>query len=169
MKLAKELAKIAGSSGACEERHAELLGLEDKRDMIKMYLDEIDFCMENDYPGNEFIKKHFKGVTEQYNIYLDDYIMLVNPDKVVALGETKGNIQFDSFTVGRVFLNHNSNVKIKVKDDAFVMIDIYGNSTVQVEASDNSKVCINRYGNSVIVFSEKDKSRVKIIEKKKRN
>lgn len=169
MKLAKDLAKIAGRSGACEERHAELLGLEDKRDMIRMYLDEIDFCMEKDYPGNDFIRKHFKGVTEQYNIYLDDYIMLVNPDKVVALGETKGNIQFDNYAVGRVFMNHNSNVKIKVKDDAFVMIDLYGNSSVQVEASDSSKICINRYGNSVIVFSEKDKSRVKIIEKKKRN
>lgn len=166
MKLAKELAKIAGKAGACEKRHDELLGLTDKRDMIKMYLDEIDFCMENDYPGNEFVKKYFKGITEQYNIYLDDYIMLVNPDKVVALGETKGNIQFDNYTVGRVFMNHNSNVRIKVKDDAFVMIDIYGNSAVQVEASDNSKVCINRYGGT-IEKSEKDRGVVKVINKTK--
>jgi predicted NBD/HSP70 family sugar kinase len=166
MKLAKELAKIAEKAGACDKRYSELLGLADKRDMIKMYLDEIDFCMEKDYPGNEFVRKHFKGIIEQYNVYLDDYIMLVNPDKVVALGETKGNIQFDSYTVGRVFLNHSSSVKIKVKDDAFVMIDVYGNSAVQVEASDNSKVCINRYGGT-IEKNEKDRGIVKVVNKNK--
>ena len=166
MKLAKELAKIAGKAGACEKRHGELLELTDKRDMIKMYLDEIDFCMENDYPGNDFVRKHFKGFIEQYNVYLDDYIMLVNPDKVVALGESKGNIQFDSYTIGRVFLNHSSSVKIKVKDDAFVMIDVYGNSAVQVEASDNSKVCINRYGGT-IEKNEKDRGIVKVVNKNK--
>lgn len=166
MKIAKELAKIASRVGACENRHAELLGLTDKKDMIRMYLDEIDFCMENDYPGNDILRKHFKGATEQYNIYLDDFIMLINSKKVVALGETHGNIQFDEYAVGRVFLNHKSNVSIRVKDDAFVMIDIYGNANIQVEASDNAKVCINSYGGA-IEKSEKGKAVIKVINKTK--
>lgn len=167
MKIAKELARTSLNAGACSDRYKELLRLTDKRDMIKMYLDEIDFCMINDFPNKEYIEKHFKGIIEQYNVHLDDFIGLINPDRLVTLGETSGHIRFDNYAVGRVFVKHTSKLSIKVCENSFVMIDAFDNSSVEIEAHNDAKVCVNRYGNATIKVSEKDKARIKIVQKTK--
>ena len=74
MKIAKELAREARRLGICDEWHSELKRLTDKRAMVEMYVTGLDFCLSNDYPSNEYIRSNFKGVMEEYGVFLDDEI-----------------------------------------------------------------------------------------------
>lgn len=168
MKVGKELAKQAKKFKICQEWHTELKGLDDKKTMIQMYLKGIDFCLSNDYPSNEYIRANFKGIMEQFGVFLDDSIELVNTTKCVALGVTKGRIEINNFGASEIFVKHTSELTIIAKGDAFVMVDIFDNAVIHVQAHDRAKVCINRYGNAVVDHMQSDCGMVKIIEKLKK-
>lgn len=168
MKLSKELAKQAQKLNICQEWHDELKTLEDKRIMVQMYLKGVDFCLANDYPNNTFIRANFKGVMEEFGVFLDDEINLINTEKCVALGATKGRVEIDNFNVSEVFIKHESALNVIAKDNAFVMIDAFDNTVVMIHAQDNAKVCVNKYGNATIHSNHIDSAMVKIIEKQKK-
>lgn len=168
MNLSKELAKQAAGYGICKEWHKDLLSLKDKKAMVEMYLRGIDFCLSNDYPSNDFIRKNFGDIIAQYNIYVDGFVMAANPEQLVALGSTTGNVRVNDFGVSRIYVKHNSKLKIKAEDNAFVMIDVFDNSSVEVEASESAKVCINRYGDSKVLYNSKGVATIKVVDKHKK-
>ena len=59
MKVNKQLARDAKKKGICEEWYDRLIDTKEKDKLIKMYLEGIDFCLSNEYPSNEFIRRHF--------------------------------------------------------------------------------------------------------------
>jgi hypothetical protein len=168
MKLSKELANQAKRFNICQEWHDELKTLEDKKAMLEMYLKGIDFCLSNDYPTNEFIRANFKGMMEQFGVFLDDSIDLVNVEKCVALGQTKGCVETNNFGCSQIFVKHHSELTIIAKGDSFVMVDLFDNAVIHIQAHDRAKVCVNRYGDSRIDHKETDSGMVKIIEKHKK-
>lgn len=169
MDIAKELAKKAKKNGICKPWYEELKSLQDKKAMIEMYLKGIDFCLANDYPGNDFIRKHFKGEMEQFGVFLDDEISIENPRKCVCLGNTSGRVGIDGFNVCEIFAKHSARLDIYAKDNAFVIIDVFDNSEVRIHASDRAKVCVNRYiGNNIVMKDEADEAFVKIRDKQKK-
>lgn len=167
MNLSKELAERARKQGICKEWHDELLSLKDKDKMVEMYLRGIDFCLSNDYPGNDFIRSHFKGAMEKHGVFLDDAVKVENKPKCVCLGTCSGNVLVDNFNVCEVFVKHNSEIVISAKDNAFVMVDVFDDSVVMIHAHDRAKVCVNRYGGAVKQFAD-DEAMVKIREKNKK-
>ena len=167
MKLSKELAKRAKAKGICAPWHAQLLKLEDVDDMLEMYLKGIDFCLVNDYPSNDFIRANFKGSMERKGIFLDDTINVTNMPKVVCLGTTTGRIESNGYEVCEVFAKHDAALNVVVKDNAFVMIDVFDDAVVNVHASDRAKVCVNHYGGDIKHIATDD-AVVKIREKNKK-
>ncbi len=167
MKLSKELARAAKAKGICAPWHAELLTLQDKDAMVEMYLKGIDFCLSNDYPNNDFIRTHFKGVMEKHGVFLDDEIKIENNPKCVCLGATCGRIATGGFETCEVFAKHDAELNVVAKDNAFVMIDVFDNAVVSIYASDRAKVCVNHYGGK-ITKTTTDDAVVKIREKNKK-
>lgn len=167
MKLSKELARQAKAKGICAPWHAELLKLKDKDLMVEMYLKGIDFCLANDFPSNDFIRKHSNGVMEKHGVFLDMEINVENLPKCVCLGETRGRVDVNGYKVCELFAKHDSAINVIAKDHAFVMIDVFDNAVVSVYASDRAKVCVNHYGGKVIQ-SVSDDAFVKIREKNKK-
>ena len=166
MKIGTELAKEAKKHGICQEWHDQMKGSNDKDALIQMYLDGIDFCLSNDYPSNDYIRKNFKGKMEQYGIHLDEHLNALNNRYLVALGKCSGCLEMNSFNVSEVFLKHGSELKIAATDDSFIMIDQFDNSKLRLTASGNSRVCINHYGGQVQV-EKSENAYVKVIEKNK--
>lgn len=79
-KVTKHLAKAAQANGICTPWLNELKSLDDKDALVDMYIRGIDFCLEHDYPSNDFIRENFKGVMEKHGVFLDDAIALqTNP------------------------------------------------------------------------------------------
>jgi hypothetical protein len=169
MKIGKELAKQAQRFKICQEWHDELKTLEDKRAMVQMYLKGIDFCLVNDYPSNDYIRRNFGDVINDFGVFLDNNIDLINVIKCVALGLCKGRVEINNFNVSEIFIKHGSALNIVAKDNAFVMVDAFDNTVVHIEAYNHAKVCVNRYGNANINQKVVDMAMVKIIDKHKKH
>ena len=103
---------MAKAKGICAPWHAELLTLQDKEAMVEMYLKGIDFCLANDYPNNDFIRSHFKGVMEKQGVFLDDNVKVENMPKCVCLGATKAHVEVQGFQVCEVFAKHDSELNV---------------------------------------------------------
>lgn len=167
MILSKELARQAKAKGICTPWHKELLTLQDKEAMVEMYLRGIDFCLSNNYPSNDFIRTHFKGVMEKHGVFLDDNIKVENKPKCVCLGATCGRVEVNGFEVCEIFTKHNTELNVIAQDNAFVVIDVFDDSVVSIHASDRAKVCVNHYGGT-INRNAMDDAIVKIREKNKK-
>ena len=123
MEVNKRLARDAKKKGICEEWYGRLIDTKGKDELIKMYLEGIDFCLSNEYPSNEFIRQHFVGTCEAYGVFLDQAI-------------TAGNFR-------------QSRLKVLATGNSFVMVDVFDDTTVEVEARDNAKICVNHYGGNL--------------------
>lgn len=168
MNLSKELARDARKRGICEEWHDELQNQTSKDAMVRMYLKGIDFCLSNEYPDNDYIRKHFKGDMEKHGVFLDDAIEVSNAPKCVCLGACSGHVVVDGFNVCEVFVKHDSVLNVIAKDNSFVMIDVFDKAVLNVYAHDKAKVCVNRYGGTVKRFVRDEEAVVKIQEKDKK-
>jgi hypothetical protein len=168
--ISKELAKKAKRLGICKEWHDRLKTTDDRRRMIEMYIKGIDFCLSNDYPGNEYIKSNFGDIIHDYGVFVDDNIDLKNIKRCVALGNTEGRIEITEYGVCEVFVKHNSRLAITAKDNAFIEVDVFDNSVINVSASDNARICINKYtGSAIEGMIQIDNAIIKINEKLKKS
>ena len=75
----------------------------------------IDFCLEHDYPSNDFIRENFKGVMEKHGVFLDDAIVLQDQSKCIALGTTNGKVTATGYSVSEVWAKHDSALNIVAK------------------------------------------------------
>lgn len=166
MEINKKLAQAAAVNGICAEWHERLLNTDDIERMLDMYLKGIDFCLMNEYPANDFIRRHFKGKMEHRGIHLDDEFVANNVRKVVALGECKGTVVISGHSVSEIFAKHKSKLYITVTGNSFAMIDMFDNTEVDIVAKDSARVVINKYGgiishsagaNAVVKVNNKDK------------
>ena len=113
--------------------------------LVEMYIEGIDFCIKNDYPSNEFIKKHFGKVAENYGVYVDANINLLNPDIVIAQGDTKGSVVLSEFASRDIYVRHNSDITIIIKDHSKAFIRVFDNAKVRVLNQDYGKAFIYKY------------------------
>lgn len=162
--IINEIAKKAHKLGACQQGYRELLSATSKHDLCHFYIKNLDFCLEHNFPSNEYIRKHFKGFMEEQGIYLDDIIELHNQRMCIALGNTNGRVIAGEYSVAEIYAKHQSELNVVAKGNAFVMVDVYDDAVVDVCVSDRAKVCVNRYGGNVTYNATGD-SVVKIIEK----
>ena len=162
--IINEIAKKAHKLGACQQGYRELLSATSKHDLCHSYIKNLDFCLEHNFPSNDYIRKHFKGIMEEQGIYLDDVIELHNLRMCITLGKTNGRIILSEYSVAEIYAKHQSALNIVAKDNAFVMVDIYDDAVVNVCASDRAQVCVNRHGGK-ITYNATGDAVVKIMEK----
>ena len=167
MNLIKQLAKEAKKKGICEDWHLRLKVTDSVEELIDMYIKGIDFCLANNYPSNDFLRKNYKGKIEHRGIYIDDQFNLKNSRFLVSLGNCSGGIEVNGYNVSEVFVKDESSVTIIAKESAFVMVDIFDHASVSVIAHDSARVCINRYGGGV-KQEELNNSSIKIREMNKK-
>lgn len=162
--IINEIAKKAHKLGACQQGYRELLSATSKHDLCHSYIKNLDFCLEHNFPSNDYIRKHFKGIMEEQGIYLDDVIELHNLRMCITLGKTNGRIILSEYSVAEIYAKHQSALNIVAKDNAFVMVDVYDDAVVNLYASDRAQVCVNRHGGK-ITYNATGDAVVKIMEK----
>lgn len=162
--ITKQLAKRAKEHGICTQWYNDLKNLEDKDALVEMYIRGLDFCLEHDFPSNEFIRRNFKGIMERHGVFLDEAVELVNPSKCVALGDTNGKVEATGFGVVEVWAKHDAALNIMARGNSFVMVDVYDAAVVNVYAYDRAKVCVNRHGGKV-TYNAADEAVVKFRDK----
>lgn len=148
MDISEELKQEAVKDGLCEkwtgEWHDETLDT-----LCEKYIKGIDFCILNDYPSVEYMKSHFNGIMQKHGIYVDDKVEERNLRTAVFNGISIGSVSYDKFSVGRIYLRHNSVLSIHANEYSKVFISMYGHSLLNIECSPFAKVYVSCYGGQI--------------------
>ncbi len=132
--LNETLKRQAISLGLCKQ-WTEEWGDCDQQKLIDKYKKGIDFCIEHQYPSNEFIKANFDLALLHNNlIYVDEHISLVSaPSGIYVLnGECTGTLRFREWAAATVYVRHTSKVSIIAEDFAKVFVRVYDEADVDV-------------------------------------
>lgn len=165
MKINDILAKAARQAGICEEWYGKIKAGANKNQLADLYIKGLKFCLERNYPDKSIIKEHFGDIAHDYGVYVDEWIELDNVKKIVALGNSSGNIVCDRFNVGEIFAANDSELNVKLKDRSITRIDIYDNAVVNVFISDEARVWINKHNANGLNIRKSGNPQIKIVDK----
>ena len=132
--LSETLKQQAVDLGLCRA-WTEAWGDCDQQELIDKYKKGIDFCIDKQYPSNEFIKANFDRALLNANlIFVDEHIRLDDaPSGIYILnGECSGSIRFAPWTAATVYVRHKSNVTIIADDFAKVFVRVYDEADAEV-------------------------------------
>lgn len=152
MELNRQLKQDGIAVGLCSQYQGLLERSDTVEKMVKLFFRGIDFCIKNDYPTLEFMRKNFKGKSEPYGGYVDDEITgLRNAPDVVLNGDCKAMLEYDEYSVSRLYVRHSSHAAVNVSDHAVLTIDAFDNSHLTVAvAGGNAQVIVNKYGDAQV-------------------
>lgn len=140
--LSETLKQQAIGLGLCKP-WTEAWGDCDQQELIDKYVKGIDFCIEHQYPSNDFIKANFERDLLNANlIFVDEYVdMDMAPSGIYILnGECSGSIRFAPWTAATVYVRHTSNVRIIADDFAKVFVRLYDEAEAVVESDESAVV-----------------------------
>lgn len=148
MELSEELKQEAVSLGLCSEWTNEW-GTPDKDELCDKYVRGIDFAIRNNFPSVEYMKANFEGIMQKHGIYVSQEICLLNPNMVIANGNCFGNIYYDRFSVGRMYVRHDSNLTVYVSGNAKIFISLYDSAKISVFCKDRAQAYIYLNGGEI--------------------
>lgn len=140
--LSEILKQQAIALGLCKP-WTEAWGDCDQQELIDKYVKGIDFCIEHQYPSNDFIKANFERDLLNANlIFVDEYVdMDMAPSGIYILnGECSGRIRFAPWTAATVYVRHTSNVRIIADDFAKVFVRLYDEAEAVVDSDESAVV-----------------------------
>ena len=132
MELVQQLKEDGKAKGLCRMWQMKLKTGLDYEQLIQLYIRGIDFCISENYPTLDFIREHFKGKCEVYGVFVDDEVTdKVNLPDVVLNGDCKAMLEYDGYSVSRLYVRHDSEVAVIVSDNAIVTIDLFDNGACE--------------------------------------
>lgn len=140
--LSETLKQQAVDLGLCRP-WTEAWGDCDRQELIDKYKKGIDFCIDKQYPSNEFIKANFDRALLNANlIFVDEHIRLDDaPSGIYILnGECSGSIRFAPWTAATIYVRHKSNVTIIADDFAKVFVRVYDEADAEVVELDEAVI-----------------------------
>lgn len=132
--LSETLKQQAVDLGLCRP-WTEAWGDCDQQELIDKYKKGIDFCIDKQYPSNEFIKANFdRDLLNANLIFVDEYLDFdMMPSGIYIInGECSGSIRFAPWTAATVYVRHKSNVTIIADDFAKVFVRVYDEADAEV-------------------------------------
>lgn len=135
--------------GLCAQWTSEWGASASREEMAKKYVKGIDFCIKHDFPSVEVIKRDFGDIMHDYGVYADEDVHLRHPAMVVLNGKCTGSLECGNYDASNIYVRHNSEVVIRVKELAYVHISIYDKAKVTVECAATAKCFIYKYGGNI--------------------
>lgn len=133
--LSETLKKQAVDLGLCRP-WTEAWGDCDQQELIDKYKKGIDFCIDKQYPSNEFIKANFdRALLNENLIFVDEHINLETaPSGIYVInGECSGRLWFGQWAAVTIFVRHNSKIRIEADRYAKVFVRLYDNAEVEYD------------------------------------
>lgn len=96
-----------------------------------------DFCIQNDYPSIDFIKKNFsKEELHRHHVYIDENVDVVANESgyYAFLGNCSGGLRIDGIVAATVYVRHSCNMYVLSKGGAKVSVFSCDNSRVECES-----------------------------------
>lgn len=150
MKFTKQLVEEAKKCEICKPFEAKLAEAKNVDELLGMYVAGIDFCLEKNFPSNEFLVQHAGDKLEGFGIYVDKDIDIevLQTEKyhtAVLLGNTQANLNYKGCSASQVFVKHNSKANINIGENAFLVVDCFDDSETSIIAYGDATVTVNIY------------------------
>lgn len=140
--LSETLKQQAVDLGLCRP-WTEAWGNCSQQELIDKYKKGIDFCIDKQYPSNEFIKANFdRHLLNENLIFVDEHINLETaPSGIYVInGECTGRIWFGKWAAATIFVRHNSKIRIEADRYAKVFVRLYDNAEVECDYDESAVV-----------------------------
>lgn len=134
----------------CDEWYGKMCENPQMRHFCVMYFRGDDWALENDFPTLDLLRK-YKGETEEFGLYTDYKGIFINPNKLAFFGSSRVELEYNAFGVGYLNIRHDSKAKIKVKDNAILVINILDNAEVEIDAEGGARVSVYQYSDKAKV------------------
>lgn len=128
------------------ECHSEIKKYSSYDQMCSKYYADDSWAIANDFPNVNLLRQHFKGHAENYGFYVDFKGEIVARSRLAVFGDSAAEAIFEDYSVSVLIVRHNSKMKIKAIDNAFLMINVLDSASVEIEAENSSKVIVYQYG-----------------------
>lgn len=149
--------------GLCDQWQADWHVDWDMQKMIDKYKEGIDFCLLNNYPEIDFIKKNFsQEILRDNAILVDDKYSLLNQRICVLLGNSKSTIRYNGKNLGAVYIKNNSECLVTAKGLSFCLVHAFDNARIKCEAFDNASIVVLKHSKDILI--EETTGEVKIKE-----
>lgn len=112
--------------------------------LLNKYVRGLDFCIENDYPSLEFVRKNFnKEDLHRHHIYLDEEVS-VNAENgtYVFLGNCTGTMTAGGYSVVSCYVRHDSKITIAASFLSRVFVSLYERGECDTLSSDGGVIRI---------------------------
>lgn len=164
--LIQTLKTGAIAKGLCKPWQEKLTSSLSIQELINMYVQGIDFCINTNYPSLDLLRKEFKGRVEPYGLFIDeDNLFLSNIDTVMLHGYCRGTLNYDCYSVSRLYMRHDSRANITIAGNAILTIDAFDTTKTSIVVKDNSKAIIHLHGQAECKIVKKDpQANIKIIQ-----
>lgn len=154
MNISEELKKQAISYNLCQP-WTDSWGNPNLDELLEKYIEGIDFCIQNNYPSNKYIKENFGEIAERHGVFTDkDNIQLSALPNIVLNGNTNGSIRLNRLDVSSIYVRHGSEVRVQIEESAKAIIRVYDNASVTIDNQTNQRIFVYKYGGKV--FSSGD-------------
>ncbi len=115
-------------------------------EMLQMFVDGIDFCIQHNWPSVEEMKRHFPGVMQKHGVFADERVMVRDAPMTVLNGECDCSASFGNNSIGDIYVRHRSVLRVRATDGARVFVTVLDNASVEAWADDGAKIFVYRYG-----------------------
>lgn len=142
------------SHGLCKQWTEEWDLVGSKEELVDKYKRGLDFCIEHDYPSNEFIKEHFDSdFLHKNHIYVDSDVseLDASSDTYVVQGSSVVDLHFKDYAVATIWVRHNSKANISVSGNARVLVHVYNQSECFVNQFGESRVFVKKHSYEAVV------------------
>lgn len=163
--LSRQLARSAKANGICKEWHDRLRRQTEITGLVAMYIKGIDFCMAHNWPDLETLRRAFAGdpFVRDHGIFIDaKNVDVKNRAMTVLLGASEAAIRQNGWSVGEIYVRHNSVAKLAVSGNSYTVLDVYDKAVVRIIATGNAKVIVKNHNNCTIDVEHEPAAVVKI-------
>lgn len=144
MNISEDLKQKAIALGLCKE-WTNGWKSPDLDSLCEMYVTGIDFCIKNDYPSTDYIKKNFGKIAEDHGIFVDINTELDNPDIAILLGKSKSKINISGYVSRDIYVRHNSEAVITLNDHSIAFVRVFNNAKVKVVNKGYGRAFVYKY------------------------
>lgn len=155
------------AKGLCRQWQMKLHDGISMEELARLFIRGIDFCISKDFPTLDFLRTHYKGRCEPFGVLVDDDVSSANNvAEMVLNGASRAMLDYDGYSVSRLWIRHSSEAAVIVSGNAILNIDIFDNSTLHISVvGDDANVTVNTYGGNTRIeyIGDGSKDKVKTI------
>lgn len=150
--------------GACSDELTVLMQCKTEAELVNLYMDNIRYCVFNNFPAPVFIKVYYRNAAREAGIFIDEQMHWDNLTKGVFLGKCNAKLSLTGNHTGRYYARQKSRVFINASGRSSAIVTLYDQAKVIARPDENALIHVFRVGGGDVIEDPRDNGRIKITD-----